>query len=68
MGVNPQTSQSGRQGSAGDTASGERNELRAQNNQPTVQEELMEIVEEYELNKRIEEIKARKLIYRRQKK
>ena len=44
------------------------NELRTESGQPTVQEALKQIVEEYELNKRIEEIKARKLIYRRQKK
>ena len=43
-------------------------ELRTESGQPTVQEALKQIVEEYELNKRIEEIKARKLIYRRQKK
>ena len=44
------------------------NELRTKSGQPTVQEALTEIVEEYELNKRIEEIKAKELTYRRQKK
>ena len=44
------------------------NELRTESGQPTVQEALTEIVEEYEVSKRIEEIKARELIYRRQKK
>lgn len=37
------------------------NELRAEKNLPTVEEELMEIVEEAELTAKIEEIKARKL-------
>ena len=36
------------------------NELRTETGQPTVQEALEEIVEEYELRARIEEIKARK--------
>ena len=44
------------------------NELRTESGQPTVQEALTYIVEEYEVSKRIEEIKARELIYRRQKK
>ena len=44
------------------------NELRTESGQPTVQEALTYIVEEYEVSKRIEEIKARELIYRRQQK
>lgn len=37
------------------------NELRAQNNQPTVQEEFMTIVEESEARAKIEQAKAKKM-------
>ena len=57
-------SQRWQQWSTGDAAKGERTE----DGERTVQDALTYIVEEYELNKKIEEIKARELIYRRQKK
>ena len=41
------------------------NELRTENGQPTVQEELKEIVEEAELIAKIEEIKKRKMMRRK---
>ena len=44
------------------------NELRTESGQPTVQEALKQIVEEYKTKKKIQKVKARSLIYRRQKK